>query len=221
MKYKVFTNSLKLKFIVSKKIILLSITALTLFAFTPNNPFKELKTGDKAPLADVKMKDISNKTLSLNDIKQTNGLLVIFSCNTCPFVLDWEDRYTLAANLCKENKIGFVLVNSNEAKRSGDDSFKNMQKHAKEKNYSFHYTVDENHALADAFGAKTTPHVFLFNKNLELAYSGSIDDNHKDPIAVREHYLTNAINKVAKGEPANPDNSPAKGCSIKRISTNK
>lgn len=203
-----------------KKIVLLSIATFSLFAFTLNNPFKGLKTGDKAPLADVKMKDISGKMLSLNDIKKENGLCVIFSCNTCPFVLDWEDRYALAFNLCKENNMGFVLINSNEAKRNGEDSFENMIKHAQEKNYSYFYLVDENHRLADAFGAKTTPHVFLFNKEMKLAYSGSIDDNHKDPIAVREHFLTNAIKQTAQGLPATPDQSPAKGCSIKRISTN-
>ncbi|CAG0987665.1 hypothetical protein FLAV_02127 [Flavobacteriales bacterium] len=203
-----------------KKIVLLSIATFSLFAFTINNPFKGIKTGDKAPLTEVKMKDISGKMLSLNDIKKENGLCVIFSCNTCPFVLDWEDRYALAFNQCKENNIGFVLVNSNEAKRTGEDSFENMVKHAQEKNYSYFYLADENHHLADAFGAKTTPHVFLFNKEMKLAYSGSIDDNHKDPIAVREHFLINAIKQTAQGLPATPDQSPAKGCSIKRISTN-
>ncbi len=192
----------------------LCLALLTFVSF--KIPFS-LTPGDKAPLADKKMKDISGKSLSLNDIKQKNGLLVIFSCNTCPFVIDWQDRYMLGKQQCDNNQIGFVLVNSNEAKRSGDDSFKNMVKHAKENNYNCYYTLDENHTLADAFGAKTTPHVFLFDAQLNLVYSGAIDDNHKDPIAVREYHLTTALQQMLAGEPVNPAQTPAKGCSIKRI----
>ena len=83
-----------------------------------------------------------------------------------------------------------MLVNSNEAKREGDDSLEEMKKHAKEQGYfDFAYVVDENHVLADAFGATKTPDVFLFGADMKLVYKGAIDDNSKDKNAVEEPYL--------------------------------
>ena len=176
-----------------------------------------LAIGEKAPLQDVKMKDISGEQWSLNDLKKENGLLVIYSCNTCPFVIAWEDRYPELGEFCKANNIGMVLVNSNVAKRDGDDSFDNMKSHAKEKGYNTAYVIDENAALADAMGARTTPHVFLFNKNMELAYRGAIDDNHKSANEVSTPYLNLAIENLANGKTINPAETKALGCSIKRI----
>ena len=105
------------------------------------------------------------------------------SCNTCPFVVGgagypgWEKDYNDIYDKCKELGIGMVLINSNEAKRKGDDSMEEMKKHAAEKNYKMKYVVDKNHVLADAFGAKTTPHIFLFDKDLKLIFTGSIDNS--------------------------------------------
>lgn len=180
-------------------------------------PTIELKT--KAPLQTEKMVDINGAKLSLADIKKANGLLVIFSCNTCPFVINWEDRYPELAKLAEQNNIGFVLVNSNEAKRTNDDSLEEMKKHAKDKGYAnVHYVVDNNSALANAFGAKSTPHVFLFDKNMELVYRGAIDDNNKSAAEVKEHYLKDAMTALVANKPIVKADTKAMGCSIKRAS---
>ena len=203
------------------RLILLTLAigvSLVAFKFTGED-HNTLDIGAAAPLTDVKMIDISGKKFSLTDLKAENGLCVIFTCNTCPFVVAWEDRYPEVAALCAENKIGIALVNSNEAKRDGDDSFEAMKSHAKDNNYGeLSYLVDEESQLADAFGAKTTPHVFLFNSSLELAYKGAIDDNYKSKSDAKKHYLNDAITNLAAGKEIDPSQTPQKGCSIKRVS---
>lgn len=180
-------------------------------------PTIALKT--KAPMVSEKMTDINGAKVSLADIKKDNGLLVIFSCNTCPFVINWEDRYPELAKLAEKSNVGFVLVNSNEAKRTNDDSLEEMKKHAKEKGYgNVHYVVDENSAVANAFGAKSTPHVFLFDKNMELVYRGAIDDNNKSAADVKEHYLKDALIALVADKPIKQADTKALGCSIKRAS---
>jgi hypothetical protein len=121
-----------------------------------------LSIGDKAPMTSVKMKAVTGEEVSLEDLKQENGLLVIFSCNTCPFVLAWEDQYPKLGNLTSDNDIGMVLVNSNEAKRKGDDAMSAMKEHASKAGYNCPYVVDEGSKLADAFGAQTTP-MYIFS----------------------------------------------------------
>ncbi len=164
------------------------------------------------------MKSTKNSELALKDLKGEKGMLVIFSCNTCPFVLAWEDRYAYLSKLTTDHGMGFALINSNEAKRNGDDSMEEMVAHAKDKGYpDIAYLVDNNSALANAFGAKATPHVFLFDENWNLVYEGAIDDNHKDIKGVQEQYLNQAIENLANGKKIEPENTKAIGCSIKRV----
>ncbi len=180
---------------------------------------EQLNIGDKAPKTELKMMSIDGSSVSLKDLKAENGLCVIFSCNTCPWVIAWEDRYNELYKECTNAGIGFVLVNSNEAKRSGDDSMEAMKQHAKESGYfDFAYVVDEDNVLADAFGATKTPDVFLFNGKMELVYKGAIDDNSKDKSAVAEPYLKNAVQALSAGKSIDPAETKALGCSIKRAS---
>lgn len=183
-----------------------------------------LELGEKAPLPSLKMKDVSGKSLSLQDIKKENGVLVVFSCNTCPFVVGgnglgegWEGRYNSVYDNCSKNNIGMVLVNSNEAKRDGDDSMSKMQARAKEKAYKSYYVVDSKSKLANAFGAKTTPHVYLFDKDLKLVYKGAIDDDNSSANTVKAHYLATAVKQLTNGEKIDPGTTRNKGCSIKRV----
>lgn len=196
---------------------LLTIAATTVFAFAfTNNDM--LNIGEKAPMADVKMKDVSGKSLSLNDIKNENGLLVVFSCNTCPFVLGWEDQYPELGKLTKKNKIGMVLVNSNEAKRTGDDSMEEMKAHYENAKYNTPYVIDENHKLADAMGAKTTPHVYLFDKDMNLVYRGAINDKYENKEKTATNfYLNDAIGQLVKGKKIDTPLTTERGCSIKRV----
>ena len=175
----------------------------------------ELELGSAIPLADVKMLDISKEEISLNETKGSNGLLVIFSCNTCPWVLAWEDRYVSIAEKYAPKGIGIIAVNSNEAYRGGDDSFKKMQVHAKKNKYNFFYTVDKGSRLATAFGATRTPHIFLFDKKEKLVYRGAIDDNSRNPEQVKEAYLINAMDAMLAGKPVKVTSAKALGCTIK------
>ena len=203
---------------VSIKKTLLLIPFFAFLAFTGGGQYETLKLGEKAPLRNYTMKSTQGDVLNLESLKGENGTLVIFSCNTCPFVIAWENRYPYLENLSKQNNIGMGLINSNEAKRTGDDSMDEMIAHAKQKNYpDIPYLVDQNSKLANAFGAKTTPHVFLFNSKWELVYEGAIDDNHKSVKEVKQQYLNKAIENLAAGKEINPGNTKAMGCSIKRV----
>lgn len=186
-------------------------------------PHETLEIGASAPDAGVKMKDVSGKMMSLNDLKDKNGLLVIFSCNTCPFVVGrnesegWEGRYNGIAKEAEFNKIGIVLVNSNAAKRDQGDSFDDMVERAQRKGYESAYVLDEESRLANAFGAKTTPHVYLFDNDMKLVYRGAIDDNNDKTESVEQHYLRDAIHALNAGEKISPNSTKAVGCSIKRV----
>ncbi len=195
------------------------IAAVVIFsvasAFKPAvNP--ELEIGKAMPNPAAKMMDIGGKEVSLTDVKGENGLLVIFSCNTCPYVKLSESRIKESAALAKKNKIGVILVNSNEAQRSDDDSFDAMKKYAASQGYDFNYVVDKNSQLANAFGATRTPHCFLFDKKA-LVYRGAIDDNIKDAKDAKEHYLNDALTAVGSGKQVKTNSSKSVGCSIKRL----
>lgn len=177
----------------------------------------ELAIGSKAPAADIDVMDVSGKSLTLAGVKSANGLLVIFSCNTCPWVLAWEGRYNGLAQAARDAGIGMIALNSNEANRDGDDSLDEMRAHAEKNGYTFPYAVDPNSAIANAFGATRTPHVFLFDKDLTLVYRGAIDDNAKQPDDVKAVYLLDAIRAVGSGSPVAVKDTKSIGCSIKRI----
>jgi peroxiredoxin len=196
-----------------KLALLASIAYIGLTAFVGSG---SLEIGDAAPMQATKMKSTSGEMVSLEDVKASNGLLVMFTCNTCPFVVAWEDRYTSIQQQAKKNNIGVILVNSNEGKRDGDDSFDAMKKHGKEQGFTAPYVVDNDSKLANAFGAATTPHVYLFDKAMKLAYVGAIDDNYKSANDADKHYLKDAMNSLVAGKKINPNKTKALGCSIKR-----
>ena len=198
-------------------------TFLLLTSFLSSDGDKELKFGKKVPLTEEKMKNIDGSMMNLESLKKKNGLIVIFSCNTCPFVVGnedfegWEKQYNDLFDAAEKNNIGLVLLNSNEAKRDGDDSFEKMVGHAKNANYKMPYLVDKNSLLADAYGAKTTPHVFVLNIDSKLIYKGSIDNIWDTKRTDTENYLYDAMAHLAsKKEMLNQD-TPPRGCSIKRL----
>ena len=175
----------------------------------------ELGIGSQMPNTDHLLNDISGIQITLNEIKGENGTLIIFSCNTCPWVIRWEDRYVEIANSYLKKGIGMIAINSNVARFNGDDSLNKMKKHAKEKKYNFPYAQDPKAKLAYAFGATKTPHVYLFNEKDNLVYRGAIDDNARDADAVEEPFLSNAIDQLLAGRKIKKTTSKAIGCSIK------
>src|SRR5258705_10829346 len=134
-----------------KKILALPIVAIAVLALKPiSDP---LPICSYNPNPEVKMKDISGKEVSFKDAQKKNGLLVMFSCNTCPVVKKYQSRTMEVCKYALGNDIGVVLLNSNEATRGDGDSYDDMKEYAKEQGYYFNYVVDNNSTMADAFGA--------------------------------------------------------------------
>ena len=175
----------------------------------------ELEIGSTMPLKDLELADISGKNMTLANAKGDAGTLVVFSCNTCPWFIRWEDRYVSLANTYAQKGIGMIAVNSNAARFGGEDSLEEMLEHAKNNGYNFPYAQDPESELASAFGATKTPHIYLFNGDDKLVYRGAIDDNAKNAKKVDEPFLANAIDALLAGNPINPQTTKALGCSIK------
>lgn len=201
----------------NKLITSLLLLSAALFSFIMLPPGEPLAINSAIPMPDYKMKDISGHMVTLNEIKKEKGLLVIFSCNTCPYVKLSASRIKEYSDYCLAHNIGCALVNSNEAQRNEDDSFDEMVRYYNAQNLKACYTVDEKSQLADAFGARNTPQCFLFNAKGLLVYKGAIDDNVKDPAAAKEHYLKDAIDAVIKGQAPAKQETKAIGCTIKRM----
>ena len=197
------------------KTLFIALLLLNTSLFAQKYP--TLNIGQKMPMQEVKIFDISEESMTLNENIKSNGILVVFTSNSCPFVVMWEDRYKILEEKCMNSDLGMVYINSNQAKRDGDDSVEEMRNHSKEMGYTIPYLIDENSKLANAFGAKTTPHIFLFNSEKKLAYKGAIDDNYKSINDVTKNYLLNALEEVSNQKSVSVNDTKAVGCSIKRV----
>lgn len=191
---------------------LLAVAALVSFKIAATS----IVIGDAMPMADAKVKDINGKEIKLADAKKQNGLLVMFSCNTCPYVVKNQERTNAICQFALQNNFGVVVLNSNEQLRESDDSYDAMKNYGKVQNYKWTYAVDKDHMIADAFGANRTPECYLFNKDLKLAYHGGIDDNPGDASSVTRVHLKEAINEIVSGKDVSVKESRSVGCTIKR-----
>jgi peroxiredoxin len=191
--------------------VLVTMVAVALAATTRADT---LKLGDKAPKADLKMKGVDGKEVSIAEVAGKKGTLVIFTCNHCPFVKAWETRIAEIGNAAVKNGIGVIAINPNDPAEFAEDSYDQMQARAKQRGFQFAYVVDATSDVARAFGASRTPEIFLFDANGKLVYHGAVDDN-KDAKNVDKHYLSDAIEAVADGKPVAVSETKAVGCSIK------
>lgn len=168
------------------------------------------------PKGDIKMKDVSGNLVSLNEVKTANGLLVMFSCNTCPYVKRNESRTREILQYAIDKNIGVIMLNSNEANREGGDSYADMQDYAKQQNYNWKYVMDSHNELADAFGANRTPECFLFDNVGKLVYHGAIDNSPADIKTVTRVHLREAIDEMLAGKNVSVKESRSVGCTIQR-----
>lgn len=194
-------------------VLLMVVLSVPFFASAGDG---QIEIGEKAKYTDVEMLSVNGERVSLADVSKENGLLVMFSCNTCPFVKRWEDRYSQVKAWADNNDVGMIVLNSNYKNRNGVDSYDAMKKHASDNDYNFHYVVDENSQIANAFGGQTTPHVFLFDDDMELVYKGAIDDNYKNAADVKKHYLKDALVSLGNERKVAVAETRPVGCSIKR-----
>lgn len=200
-----------------KRILLAAtmLTAVGLMSFYSVN--ENLPIGAQMPKTDVKLKDISGKEVTLKSAMKENGLLVMFSCNTCPYVVKNQSRTNDICKYALSKGVGVIVLNSNEGQRDGSDSYAQMQSYAKAQGYDWTYAVDKNHEIADAFGATRTPECYLFDKSGKLVYHGAIDDNPADISKVNRGHLKEAINEATTGKDVSVKESKSVGCGIKRL----
>ena len=200
------------------KKILFSVLPVAAIAIVTLRPFTDpLTIGSSLPKAEAKMKDVSGKEISFKDVMKKNGLLVMFSCNTCPVVGKYQSRTLETGKFAMDNEIGVIVLNSNEATRGDGESYDDMKEYAKKQGYKFNYVIDDKSAMADAFGATRTPEVFLFDKTGKLVYHGAIDDNANGPDKVTRQHARIAIEEMVLGKTVSTSTTRFVGCGIKRL----
>ena len=200
-----------------KKIFLVLLPMIIATSFAFKSSVDPLPIGASIPNPDKKMKDVAGREVSFKDAMNTKGLLVMFSCNTCPVVHAYQSRTIEVCNYAKSKDIGVILLNSNEASRDDGDSFNDMKDYASEQHYTWPYVVDENSMMADAFGASRTPECFLFNTEGKLVYHGAIDDNQNGPDEVTRKHLKIAMDEMLEGKDVAVKKTRSVGCTIKRL----
>ncbi|MBS1918870.1 MAG: thioredoxin family protein [Bacteroidetes bacterium] len=199
-----------------KKILIPALPVLTalMLALKPiDNP---LPIGAPIPNPELKMKNIDGSDISFKEAMNKNGLLVMFSCNTCPVVKGYQPRCNEICKYAISNQIGVILLNSNEAYRKNGDSFDDMKAYGHNNNYTWSYVVDKNSEMANVFGATRTPECFLFNKDGKLVYHGAIDNNSNSEEQVTRKHLAIAIDEMIAGKEILVTETRSVGCSIKR-----
>lgn len=176
----------------------------------------ELKPGANAP--DFELKGVDGEMVSLNDFKSSEGVILIFTCNPCPFAKAYEQRIIKLHHKYASEGYPVVAVNPNDVDISPDDTMEKMLERAQEKEYPFAYLKDESQTVYKSYGATRTPHIYLLQRKgdkFKVAYVGAIDDNAMDASAVTKTYLEDAIGALQAGDKPDPAHTKAIGCTIK------
>lgn len=166
-------------------------------------------------MPDFELKDALGKNYKGADLYGERGLLVVFTCNHCPYALAVWPRIVRLSQYGKGMRVNTVAINPNINPNFPDDAPDKMIIKAKELGIEFPYLVDQDQQVADRFKAQCTPDIYLFNKEKKLVYHGRIDDNWKDEEAVTREELKEAMNNMAAGRPIATKQFPSMGCSIK------
>jgi thiol-disulfide isomerase/thioredoxin len=166
------------------------------------------------------LRDVSGKTCSSEEFAEATVLVVVFSCNHCPYVQAYEQRMIALQNDYGKKGLRLVAINANETKHHPEDSFEEMVTRAEAMGFNFSYLRDEDQSTAVAFGATHTPEFFVFapspgeGEHL-LRYHGKMDDNYQDASAVRERYLLDAVEAILEGREVARPETHSIGCTIK------
>ncbi|MEN9445124.1 MAG: hypothetical protein RIS47_2015 [Bacteroidota bacterium] len=174
------------------------------------------QVGDEA--TDFSLKNVDNKMVSLAGLSGAKGAIVVFTCNHCPFSVLYEDRIVALDKMFKAKGYPVVAINPNDEAAYPEDAFDKMIVRAKEKGFTFPYLRDESQDIAKAYGAQKTPHVYLLQKEggkFVVKYIGAIDNNSKEPNAVTEKYVENAVAELLAGKAVSKPNTKAIGCGVK------
>ena len=177
-------------------------------------PSTMLPLGTEAP--DFSLMNVDGQMVSLSDLENSEGLLVIFMCNHCPYVIHVADHLAALAQEYIPRGLSVVGISSNDVSGYPADSPEQMVAEAEERGYIFPYLYDETQEVAQAYRAACTPDFFLFDKNKKLVYRGQLDSSRPDSgIPVTGEDLRPAIEAVLIGETPSEDQTPSLGCNIK------
>ena len=172
-----------------------------------------LQLGESAP--EFNLPGVDGKSYSLSDFADAKLLVVVFSCNHCPYIIGSEDRMNAFYADYESKGVAMVAIASNETENHPTDSFEHMKERAREKGFQFSYVRDESQETARAYGALRTPHYYVFDADRKLRYTGRMDDNPRNPGQETTHELRDAVDALLAGkEPAEPLTNPI-GCNVK------
>ncbi len=195
---------------------LIAVMSFTFVAFTKMVNSTPYTFGDE--IEDFTLPNTQGEQISLSDFSEEKGVILIFTCNTCPYAVAYENRINELHEKYAPMGYPVLAVNPNDPAVQPGDSMEEMKKRKKEKAFQFNYLLDVGQQVYPKFGATKTPHVFLLqNKEAKsyLKYVGAIDDNYKDASEVKEKFLENAIESLKKNEPIKNQETKAIGCTIK------
>ena len=174
------------------------------------------QVGDYA--RDFKLKNVDGKMVSMADFKDAKGFIIAFTCNTCPYAILYESRIINLHNRYISKGYQLIAINPNDAGIQPGDSYENMQRRARDKNYPFPYLVDETQEIARDYGATNTPHLYILKRTgdkYQVMYIGTIDNNPKNPGEATRHYVDEAMSQILDGQPVSEPVTKAIGCGIK------
>lgn len=158
---------------------------------------------------------VHGKMHSLDSFADAKVLVVVFTCNHCPYAQAAEDRLIQLQKEYEHRGVRFVAINPNDDDKYPDDSFEKMKERAVQKGFNFPYLRDETQAIARAYDAACTPDIFVFDQDRKLIYNGRIDDNWKEPDQVTRHDLREVLDAALEGRKVDFEHVPSMGCSIK------
>ena len=177
-------------------------------------PSTMLELGTIAP--SFSLADPDGKVYTLDDTVIDKGLIVLFMCNHCPYVIHIREKLVERLHSFQNQGIEVVAINSNDYSNYPDDSPQRMAEDIQKFKYTFPYLVDENQDVAKAYRAACTPDLFLFDGEKKLVYRGQFDGarpGNTEPVTGRD--LTDAVASVLKGKKIGSDQRPSMGCNIK------
>jgi peroxiredoxin len=198
------------------KTIFSLLLLFTTVIFTVDSQNKGYDIGDVA--TDFKLKNIDDKWVSLSDFKEAKGFIIVFTCNTCPYAVAYEDRIEALNKKYVPKGYPLIAIMPNNVKTKPGDSMKEMQKRAKQKGFTFPYLMDADQSIYPQYGATKTPHIYvleLTHRGPVVQYIGAIDDNYKDAALVKNKYVENAVDALLDGVSFEVHKTKAIGCSIK------
>lgn len=195
-----------------KKIISLIIAfVINVYAFAGG-----YKIGDTA--RDFSLKNVDGKMVSMKDMKNAQGFIVVFTCNHCPFSKAYEQRLVELDKKYSTKNYPVIAINPNDVNIVPDDSYDNMIKNAAEKGFTFPYLYDESQEIASSYGATRTPHVYILQKKdnkFIVKYIGAIDNNTEEAEKADKKYVEEAVDALISQKVVPTPETKAIGCTIK------